>query len=436
MSKWPVRTLGAIAEASGGEIRTGPFGSQLHRHDYVDSLDGVPVVMPVNMVNGRVENKSIERVDERKATEMAAHKTRAGDVLLSRRGDIGRYCIIDDSTAGSLCGTGSLRVSIQDSELMPEYLCMFLETSAGLHELQGKAVGSTMPNINASIVKSLKLPVPPLPIQRKITAVLVAYEDLIGNNNRRIRLLEKMAQRIYREWFVDFRYPGHEDVPLVDSELGNIPDGWKVGTIGEVLEVLESGSRPKGGIDPTERGVPSVGAENILGLGRYDFGREKFVSTSFFERMRRGRVVSGDVVLYKDGAYIGRVSLFRDGFPHDECAVNEHVFILRANTHLSQSMMYFWLADPGNRDRVRSLNANSAQPGINQAKLRSLTLVMPPPDLVKWFTDRVEPLLAMLFNLARSLPPLKNARDLLLPRLMSGEIDVSDLDIVMPSEAA
>jgi type I restriction enzyme S subunit len=99
-------------------------------------------------------------------------------------------------------------------------------------------------------------------------------------------------------------------------------------------------------------------------------------------------------------------------------------------------MMYFWLADPGNRDRVRSLNANSAQPGINQAKLRSLTLVMPPPDLVKWFTDRVEPLLAMLFNLARSLPPLKNARDLLLPRLMSGEIDVSDLDIVMPSEAA
>ena len=118
---------------------------------------------------------------------------------------------------------------------MPDYFCLFLETSAGLHELQGKAVGSTMPNINSSIVRSLELPVPPLTTQRKIVGVLSAYGDLIENNNRRIKLLEEMAQRIYREWFVDFRYPGHENVPLMHSELGPIPEGWISGSLREVV---------------------------------------------------------------------------------------------------------------------------------------------------------------------------------------------------------
>jgi len=314
----------------------------------------------------------------------------------------------------------------------PKFVFYWLQT-LGLGHYD---VGAANPTLNRNHLHLLPTKIPSLPTQLKIAAVLTDYDDLIENNTHRIKLLEEMAQRVYREWFVDFRYPGDEGVPLVDSELGLIPEGWKTGTMGEVLEALESGSRPKGGIDPFERGVPSVGAENVLGLGRYDFGREKFVSTSFFEQLRKGRVVSGDVVLYKDGAYIGRVSLFRDGFPHDECAVNEHVFILRTNGRLSQSMMYFWLADSGNRDRVRSLNANSAQPGINQEKLRSLTLVMPPPGLVQHFTERVEPMLAMLFNLARSSLVLKNARDFLLPRLVSGAVDISDLSIALPEVAA
>jgi type I restriction enzyme S subunit len=291
------------------------------------------------------------------------------------------------------------------------------------------SVGTRTPILKKSAFERLEIPLPPIHVQRKIAAILSSYDDLIENNTRRIELLDEMAQRIYSEWFVDYRFPGHDVVALVDSELGQIPDGWKVGVIGDVLEVLEAGSRPKGGIDPSERGVPSVGAENVLGLGRYEFEREKFISSLFFEQMRRGRVVSGDVVLYKDGAYIGRVSLFRDGFPHDECAVNEHVFILRTNRQLSQSFMYFWLAEPGNQDRVKSLNANSAQPGINQEKLKSLAIVLPPSELVQRFTERIEPMLALLFNLARSLRVLKGARDLLLPRLISGDLDVSDLEI-------
>jgi len=296
-------------------------------------------------------------------------------------------------------------------------------------QIKATAGGAATPIISKSAFENIVVMMPPLPIQRKIAAVLSACDDLIENNSRRINLLEEMAQRIYREWFVEYRFPGHEGVPLVVSELGPIPRGWGTGILGEVLSLMEAGSRPKGGIDPLERGVPSVGAENVIGLGQYDFDKEKFVSREFFERMTRGRLASGDVVLYKDGAYIGRVSLFRDGFPHIECGVNEHVFILRTNERLSQSFLYFWLAEPRNQDRVRALNANAAQPGLNQEKLRALALTIPPVALIRRFTETIEPFVALVFRLALGITRTRAARNLLLPRLISGQIDVSDLDI-------
>jgi type I restriction enzyme S subunit len=296
--------------------------------------------------------------------------------------------------------------------------------------------GTTQSNLSLDKLLSVSVMYPEFDMQRKIATILSAYDDLIENNNRRITILEEMAQRIYREWFVAFRYPGHESVPLVESELGYIPRGWSVEHLGDVLSLLEAGSRPRGGVDPSERGVPSVGAENVLGLGRYNFGKEKFVSQTFFEQMRRGRVADGDVVLYKDGAYIGRVSMFRDGFPHTSCAVNEHVFILRTNDSYSQILLYLWLAHRGNQDRVRALNANAAQPGLNQEKLRALTLVVPPAALVRRLTESIEPIIALVFRLALATSRTRECRDLLLPRLIAGEIDVADLHITVPEPAA
>ena len=124
---------------------------------------------------------------------------------------------------------------------------------------------------------------------------------------------------------------------MVNSPLGKIPEGWEAATVDDVLATLESGSRHKGGIDPEARGVPSIGAENIIGLGRYDYSKEKFVTREFFDNMNRGHIQSGDVLLYKDGAQIGRKSMFRDGFPHAECCINEHVFIMRSNGRCSQN---------------------------------------------------------------------------------------------------
>lgn len=281
------------------------------------------------------------------------------------------------------------------------------------------------------LIKNINVPEISLKNQKKISSILSAYDNLIENNIRRMRICEEMAQRIFQEWFVNFHYPGDKKVILVESKLGKIPEGWEICAMGQLLDVIESGSRPKGGIDPNERGIPSIGAENILGLGKYDYNKEKYVTTEFYKNMKKGEIKSGDILLYKDGAKIGRKSMFRDGFPHDVCCINEHVFILRTNLRCSQNYLYFYLDRTDVTKMIISLNGNAAQPGINQAGVKNLPILLPKKEFINLFDEQANPLLTLLFNLAKENQLLRKKRDLLLPKLITGELDVSDLDVAI-----
>lgn len=311
-------------------------------------------------------------------------------------------------------------------ECDPFYLKYCLLTEDAQSQMKLYAAGAAQPKLGLYKIKEVEIPFPDFVTQRKIASILRAYDDFIENSTRRIQILKEMARRIYDEWFVRFRFPGHENIEMVESELGLIPEGWRVQPLEEILSTLEAGSRPKGGIDPKERGIPSIGAENINGLGNYDFSKERYVSSNFYEQMRRGKVKSEDVMLYKDGAYIGRKALFRDGYPHEECAVNEHVFILRTDGTISQTYLYFWLELPDMTSKIKALNANAAQPGINQVGVKSLPILIPSKVILNKFIEQVEPCLALLFNLAKKNLKLRATKDLLLPKLISGEIDVSN----------
>ena len=213
-----------------------------------------------------------------------------------------------------------------------------------------------------------------------------------------------------------FRFPGST------SARGgkDPPPGWRWHTLGDILVKIESGNRPRGGSVPG--GVPSVGAENVMGIGQYDFRKEKYVPDAYFRVMPRGVVVDRDVLIYKDGAHIGRSSYFGDGFPHAKCAVNEHVFLVRTIPEVGQNLLYFWLFGEDNRQRIRNLNANTAQPGVSRSKLKTLPFLKPPVAIVRAFDRVVEPAVRQIFGLAKQQRTLVAARDAMLPRLMSGEI--------------
>jgi type I restriction enzyme S subunit len=353
----------------------------------------------------------------------------ANDILITNSGTIGRMALVPRApeTGRTTFQKSVAIIKPKKDRVLPRWLYYYL--MAEREALIAWAGGTAQKNLLLRDMRAFQVRVPSFPVQHKIVSILSAYDDLIENNLRRIKILEEMARLIYQEWFVKLRFPGHEKARMVDSELGDVPEGWEMVNMGAVLSTLESGSRPRGGIDPDERGVPSIGAENILGLGQYDYGKEKYVTREFFEGMRRGQVQSGDVLLYKDGAKIGRKSMFRNGFPHTICSINEHVFILRTNTRCTQNYLFFWLALREVTKQIVNLNTNAAQPGINQKGVKGLPIVLPPVDALEHFDNLIDPLLQKLFNLVKRNRILRQTRDLLLPKLISGEIDVGDLDI-------
>ena len=187
---------------------------------------------------------------------------------------------------------------------------------------------------------------------------------------------------------------------------------------------IESGSRPKGGA--LSQGIPSIGAEKIESFGSYDFSSEKYISEEFFAKLKRGIVKSSDVLLYTDGAYTGKVSMALDGFPHEICAVNEHVFILRTYYCRFQNYLYCCLSKKEIRNMVFALaSSKAAQPGLNQNEVMGIEINLPAEDILTSFEDTVSPLMHLVASNANENKRLSELRDSLLPKLMSSELDVS-----------
>jgi type I restriction enzyme S subunit len=400
--------------------------------------EGIALIRSLNVYDFSFAYEDLAFIDEKQANQLENVSVERDDILLNITGaSVCRCCLVPKNVLPARVNQHVSIVRIKPRAADARYVLYAINSPYNKRRLLAIAQGgATREALTKEKIENFEIPIPPLPTQEKIAAILSAYDDLIENNLRRIKILEDMAQNLYREWFVKFRFPGHQKVKMVNSPLGQIPERWEVRILDDVLATLESGSRPKGGIDPEARGVPSIGAENIIGLGRYDYSKEKFVTREFFNKMNRGHVQSGDVLLYKDGAQIGRKSMFRDGFPHAECCINEHVFILRTNGRCSQNYLFFWLDQPEMTQNIINLNANAAQPGINQSGVRGLSILLPPAPLLEIVEQVLEPMLGALFNNAKRNNILRQTRDLLLPKLISGELDLSELDITIPEANA
>ena len=295
---------------------------------------GIPVIKIKNINPPYVSLEDISCVPISVAYQNPKYILKRGDVLIAMTGShinqiasvvgrVGRVRYDDVTVLNQRVGK---IINKNDEYSNLDYIYYFLSQYDVKVELAQKAGGAAnQANISPSDIKNLYFPCPPIEIQNKIATILSRYDSLIENYQKQIKLLEESAQRLYKEWFIDLRFPGHENTKIVDG----VPDGWVKICIDSLVGKLESGSRPKGGIDTSIKdGVASVGAENVIGLGQYNFSSEKLVSYDFYNNAKKGRIENKDILIYKDGAYIGRTSLFQNNFPHKEAMINEHVFLL------------------------------------------------------------------------------------------------------------
>ena len=257
---WKWEPLGSVCHRGGGDIQTGPFGSQLHASDYV--AVGVPSIMPQNISHDRVDKKGIAHITPSDAKRLSRYLVKPGDIVYSRRGDIERRALITERESGWLCGTGCLRVRLGEGIVDPAYASYYLSHPASREWVVRHAVGATMPNLSSSILGALPFLLPPTTEQRAIASILAALDDKIEQNRRSARALGRLPRAIFRAWFLDFepvkaKAAGAISFPtvpqavfdalparLVESEIGPVPEGWEVKALSSVC-TLVSGGTPK-----------------------------------------------------------------------------------------------------------------------------------------------------------------------------------------------
>ena len=404
MSEWKKVKLGEIADT----IQTGPFGSQLHQSDY--SEFGTPVVMPKDIVNGKIHVSSIARVESHHVKRLSRHKISEGDILYSRRGDVGKCAYTDNSQKGWLCGTGCLRVTIDTSKALPKFVFFQLQKKDTIGWIEKHAIGATMLNLNTSILSNVPIELPPFATQQRIATILSRYDSLIENYQKQIKLLEESAQRLYKEWFIDLRFPGYENTKIVDG----IPDGWEKKKIKDLVD-LKSGYAFKSSAFVEKGKYKIVTIKNVKD-GVFDGDNVSYLN-SVPEKMPSHCILqTGDILLSLTGN-VGRICMVVG----DNYLLNQRVAKLESKF---PAFTYCLFRHYDTFVAINNLANGAAQQNVSPIRIGEMDMLVANDKIMHHFEKAAENIRTNILNLFSQIRHLTEARDRLLPKLMSGEIEV------------
>lgn len=384
---WEIAKLGDISK----NIQTGPFGSQLHQSDYSEC--GIPVVMPRDLVGGKISEESIARVDKTHVERLCRHKIEVGDILYSRRGDVGRCAYVTKKEEGWLCGTGCLRVTIDSEKADSRFVFFQLQHPDTVGWVEKHAVGATMLNLNTTILSSVPIRLPALEIQKRIADILSAYDDLIENNQKQIKLLEEAAQRLYKEWFVDLRFPGHENTKIVDG----VPEGWIKEEIGKIIKKVHRTKQIVASEYKDEGSIPIVDQSRAFVAGytndleaRVDFGIPIIV---FGDHTRIVKLIQFPFAKGADGTQL----------------------IISDCLEMPQRLLYC---------SIMNVDLSNYHYARHFKYLKEEKIMIPTVKVANEFENNVTGIFSKIQNCRDEIIRCQKTRDLLLPKLMSGEVEV------------
>ena len=247
--KWEKVKLGDIATC----IQPGPFGSQLHNSDY--SKEGTPIIMPKDIVGGAIVHSGLLKVSGEHVKRLSRHQVYEGNLMVARKGDVRKCAYITANENGWMTGSDCLKVVLDESKCYPKFIYYQLRSEHIGRWLEKVSIGATMPSLNTGLLSGIEMVLPPIEIQKQIAGILSVYDDLIKNNQKQIKLLEEAARRLYKEWFVDLRFPGHENTKIV----GGVPEGWSKSTVGNICKLRKVVITP----DKIKSNTPYIGLEHM-----------------------------------------------------------------------------------------------------------------------------------------------------------------------------
>ena len=426
-AEWRDTTLGQICDTQGGSIQTGPFGSQLHTSDYKDF--GIPMVMPTNIGDGGLVENGIARIGQADVERLSQHKLRFNDIVFSRRGDVTKNALIGVRETGWLCGTGCLKVRLGDKSIAnAKFISHSLRQPDIKEWLIRHAVGATMPNLNTGILSAIPIHLPPLQTQLEIAATLGALDEKISLMRETNATLEAIAQALFKSWFVNFdpvrakaegREP--EGIPpeiaalfpseFEDSELGEIPKGWKAGTLGEVTHNVRTHARHEELTDETAyiglEHMPrqSISLDDWEGASKVGSGKSRF---------KKGQILFGKLRPYFHKVGIAPI----DGV----CSTD--ILVLEAKAVAWRAFCVCHFSSRTLVEHATQLSNGAKMPRTNWVDLANYRVALPPPELAQAFDDIMVSMFERITENVHQVKSLSGLRDTLLPRLMSGKLSL------------
>ena len=372
--------------------------------------------------------------------EIEALSIKKGQVAFTKdsetRDDIGIPTYIADDFDDVVLGYHNALITPDERKLNGKYLNAFMHSSYIQKYFENNASGSGQRyTLSNDTVNSIPILLPSIKEQEKIGNLFSFIDRKIALNKKMNQKLETMAKRLYDYWFVQFDFPDKNGYPykttggpMIYNQIlkREIPAGWEVRKFKDVLSKLSSGKRPKGGIDKSLKdGIPSLGAECIDDLGVFDFQKTPYLPHDFKSQVTTGIIEDKDIAVYKDGAYVGKTTMFQNEFPFKFSTVNEHVFLLHCQDDSFEEYLLFVLKQPEYFSIMQNLGkAKAAQPGLNQDDLKNILILWPSNSVMNSFSKCVKTLFGQLFSNAKENKKLTALRDKLLPLLMNGQVVV------------
>lgn len=377
---------------------------------------GIRLITAKVIKGGRILEEPAEYIAEDEYdTWMRRGLPKQWDVLITTEAPLGELGILRSTEKIALAQRVILLRGKPDL-LDQKFLFYVMQGDFVQHQLRARATGATVLGIKQSELRQVEVPSPSLDVQRQVASILSTYDDLIMNNTRRIEILEEMARRLYEEWFVHFRFSGHEEASFKESELGRIPEGWKPVAFSEVASFMNGFAFKPSHF--TDDGLPVIKIKELKSGITADTPR-----------------CSGEIkekYLVKDGDILFSWSAHLDAYiwKGGEGWLNQHLFKVDGVDGIPKSFLYFSLKDKMGEFRAKSMGTTMQH--IKRSALNEVRFPMPSESLTSQFDDLVTPILNEVLLLQRKNTNLRAQRDLLLPKLVSGEIDVSD--IPMPDD--
>ena len=375
--------------------------------------------------NGRLNYEGARQITEADFRDTHRRtKFAPSDILITNSGTIGRMALAPDNEATRKT-TFQKSVAIlkpKVDEVLPIYL--YYAVNADIRRLIEYAGGTAQKNLLLRDLRAFEIRVPPQHVQQRIAGILSAYDELIENSQRRIKILETMARGLYREWFVHFRFPGHENYPRVSSALGEIPQGWEVQKLGQVATVLRG--RSYRSVDlAVEGGLPFLNLKCLDRDGGFRrSGLKRYVGEYKDSHIaRKGDIVMAVTDMTQERRIVARAALVPT-LASDFSIFSMDLVKIEPKADMPKTFLYSFLRFSSFADEVKQ-HANGANVlHLSPARISEYQFAVPPIGVVSKFAEFASPVIEQMNALENRIGNLRRTRDLLLPRLLSGQINV------------